>query len=104
MEYVVYKSVSAIPLTYRVFLNYSSWVGMEVYEIIAQDFSIQIKLLATCKNQWDNIAVSKLHSQVVWMSKKPNWKKFEDKGVIEKCLNCTTNDCFNCKNYNILWK
>jgi len=75
VEYAVCKSVSAVPLTYRVFLNYSNWVGMEVYEIIAQDFSIQIKLLVNCKNQWDKIAVSKLHSEVVWMSKKPKWKK-----------------------------
>lgn len=100
MEYVIYKSISAVPLTFRVFLNFPRWAGMKVYEIIVEDFNVKIKLLAECKAQLENKKTSELYAEASSFAN-IQWEKFEDKGTVIRCINCKMKLCNQCKHYNV---
>jgi len=99
MKYAIFKS-SAVPLTFRVFMNFPQWLGMKVYELIVEDFNVKAKLLAECKAQHENQQVSKLYAEVTSIGYS-QWKRFDDKGAALECLKCQTKECIQCKYYNV---
>jgi len=100
MKYAIYKSISTVPLTFRVFINFPQWVGMKAYEIIVEDFNVRIEFLAVCNAQCENEKISGLYAEVSSFAN-IQWVKFDDKGVALECMNCETKNCVQCKHYNV---
>ena len=83
--------------TYRVILNFPTWVGMKVYEITNNGNKITCHFVGECTYQGENSKVSELYSEVT-LHKRNIWREIEQVNIFEKCINCSNKKCINCEN------
>ena len=81
--------------TYRVFLNFPTWVGMKVYEVSNKGNKIKCHFLSECTYQGESSKVSDLYSEIV-LYKKDEWLEIKIVDSFEKCINCFNKNCIDC--------
>ena len=84
--------------TYRVFLNFPTWVGMKVIEVTVNNSKVKINVLAECIYQGNNEDVSKLYNEIV-LRNRVEWAKIDSIECFIKCFKCHDKHCTACDNF-----